>query len=38
MGDTIKDWTGLESGESLRAVEDRVGWRHIVETSSVVPK
>ena len=29
----IKDWTGLKSGESTRVVEDRAGWRGIVETS-----
>ena len=28
--------TGLEFGESLRAVENRDGWRNLVETSSVV--
>ena len=30
--DNTKDWTGLEFGESVRAVEDREGWRRIVET------
>ena len=34
--DNVKDWTGLEFGESVRAVEDRVGWRCIVEMSYVV--
>ena len=28
----------LELGESVRAVEDRVRWKRIVETSSVVLK
>lgn len=36
--DHIKDSTRLEFGESIRAVEDRAGWRHIVEKSSVVPQ
>ena len=27
--DTIKDWTRIESGESVRTIEDRVGWRRI---------
>ena len=35
--DNIKDWTGLESGESVRAVDDKGGWKRIIETSSVVP-
>ena len=34
--DNIKDWTGLAFGESIRAFEDREGWRRIVETSSVM--
>ena len=29
---------GLEFGEYVRAVEDTVGWRCIVETPSVVPQ
>ena len=36
--DNIKDLTGLEYDESVRAVEDRVGWRRIVETSCVAPQ
>ena len=36
--ENIKGWAGLEFGESVRAVEIRVGWRRIVQTSSVVPK
>ena len=36
--DSIKDWTGLEFCESVRAVEHRVGWKSIDETSSVVHK
>ena len=31
------EWTCLDFGESVRAVEVRVGWRRIVETSSGVP-
>ena len=33
-----KDLTGLEFGESFQAVEDTVGWKHIIETSSMVPR
>ena len=35
--DNIKEWTGMELGDSLRAVEDRERWKGIVATSSVVP-
>ena len=35
-GNNIKDLTGLDFGESFKAVEDRVGWRRIVETSTAV--
>ena len=34
----IKEWTGMEFGDSMRAVEDREGWKGIVATSSVVPR
>ena len=34
----IKEWTGMGFGDSLRAAEDREGWKGIVETSSVVPR
>ena len=34
--DNIKEWTGMGFGESLRAAEDREGWKGIVATSSVV--
>ena len=34
--DNIKEWTGMEFGDSLRAAEDREGWTGIVATSSVV--
>ena len=34
--DNIKEWTGTGFGNSLRAAEDREGWKGIVETSSVV--
>ena len=36
--DNIKEWTGMGFGDSLRAVEDRGGWKCIVATSSVVPR
>ena len=36
--DDIKEWTGKEFGDSLRAAEDREGWKGIVATSSVVPR
>ena len=38
MGDNIKEWTGMEFGDSLRAAEDREGWKGIVAISSVVPR
>ena len=34
----IKEWTGMEFEDSLRAAEDREGWKGIVATSSVVPR
>ena len=36
--DKIKEWTGMGFGDSLRAAEDRGGWKGIVATSSVVPR
>ena len=33
----IKEWMGMEFGDSLRAAEDMEGWKGIVVTSSVVP-
>ena len=36
--DNIKKWTGMGFGDSLRAAEDREGWKRIVATSSVVPR
>ena len=36
--DNIKEWTGMEFGDSMRAAEDREGWEDIVATSSVVPR
>ena len=36
--DNIKELTGLGFGDSLRAAEDREGWKGIVATSSVVPQ
>ena len=35
--DNIKEWTGMGLGDSLRAAEDREGWKGIVATLSVVP-
>ena len=35
--DSIKEWTGMGFGDSLRAAEDREGWKGTVATSSVVP-
>ena len=34
--DNIKEWTGMGFGDSLRAAEDREGWKGIVAASSVV--
>ena len=34
--DNIREWTGLESAESQRAVENREKWRKLVAKSSVV--
>ena len=36
--DNIKEWTGMELGDSLRAAEDREGWKGIVATPPVVPR
>ena len=36
--DNIKEWTGIGFGDSLRAAEDREGWKGIVAASSVVPR
>ena len=36
--DNIKEWTGMGFGASLRAAEDREGWKGIVAMSSVVPR
>ena len=36
--DNIKEWTGMGFGDSLRAAEDREGWKGIVATSSVMPR
>ena len=36
--DSIKEWTGMGFGDSLRAAEDRGGWKGTVATSSVVPR
>ena len=36
--DNIKEWMEMGFGDSLRAAEDREGWKGIVATSSVVPR
>ena len=36
--DNTKEWMGMGFGDSLRAAEDREGWKGIVATSSVVPR
>ena len=36
--DNIKEWMGMGFGDSLRAAEDREGWKDIVATSSVGPR
>ena len=36
--DNIKEWTGMGTGDSLRAAEDREGWKGTVATSSMVPR
>ena len=36
--DNIKEWMGMGSGDSLRAGEDREGWKGIDAASSVVPR
>ena len=36
--DSIKEWMGMRFGDSLRAAEDREGWKGIVAMSSVVPR
>ena len=35
--DNIKEWAGMGFGDSLRAAEDREGWKGIVATSPLVP-
>ena len=36
--DNIKEWTGMGFGDSLRAAEDREGWKGIAAMSSVVTR
>ena len=36
--DNIKELTGMEFGDSLKAVEDRARWNGIVATSSAAPR
>ena len=38
LEDNIKEWMGMGFGDSLRAADDREGWKGIVATSSVVPR
>ena len=38
MENNIKEWTGMWFGDSLRAAEDKEGWKGIVAMSSVVPR
>ena len=38
LEDNIKEWTGMEFGDSLWAAENREGGKGIVATSSVVPR
>ena len=34
--ENIKEWTGIGFGDSLKAAEDRDGWKGTVATSFVV--
>ena len=36
--DNIREWTHLKLSETMRAAEDREGWRELVSRSSVVPQ
>ena len=36
--DNIEEWTGMGTGDSLRAAEDRDGWKGIGATASVLPR
>ena len=36
--DNIKEWTEMGFEDSLRAAEDREGWKGIITTSSMVPR
>ena len=38
MGRYIKEWMGMGFEDSLRAAEDREGWKGTVATLSVVPR
>ena len=38
VGRQHQEWTGLESANSQRAVENRNRWRELVAKSSVVPQ
>ena len=38
LEEIIKEWTEMGFGDSLRAAEDREGWKGIVATSFVVPQ
>ena len=37
MGDSIKEWTGMNFASSTRADENRTKWKGIVANSSVSP-
>ena len=36
--DNIKEWTGMDFASSIRAAENRTGWKGIVGNSPVVPR
>ena len=38
LEDNIKEWKGMGFGDSLRAAEDREGWKGIVAMSFMVPR
>ena len=36
--DNIREWTGLDLGNTLRKAEDRKEWRAVVKRSSAAPR
>ena len=38
LEENMKEWTGMGFGDSLRAAEDKEGWKGIVATSAMVPQ